>query len=112
MCLKFHKDPLAVEQKNYLIKIINVYTVYDLDAWSRNPTDNFKFKNCLFEATNLVEKSNKVKYVHSGYRITFDYADEWSFDDGTAENVIISSVDNGSSSHSDNRKNTFLVFWK
>ena len=50
--------------------------------------------------------------MHSGYRITFDYADEWSFDDGTAENVIISSVDNGSSSHSDNRKNTFLVFWK
>ena len=29
---KFDKDPLAVEQNNYLIKIVNVYIVYDLDA--------------------------------------------------------------------------------
>ena len=45
--IKFDKDPLAVEQSNYLTKIVNVYIVYDLDAWSRNPTNNFKFKNCL-----------------------------------------------------------------
>ena len=44
--LKFHKDPLAVEQNNYLLKIVNVYIVYDLDAWPRNSTNNFKFKNC------------------------------------------------------------------
>ena len=41
--IKFDKDPLAVEQNNYLTKIVNVYIVYDLDAWPRNPTDNFKF---------------------------------------------------------------------
>ena len=46
--IKFDKDPLAVERGNYLTKIVNVYIVYDLDAWSRNPTNNFKFKNCLF----------------------------------------------------------------
>ena len=38
--IKFDKDPLAVEQNNYLTKIINVYIVYDLDAWPRNPTNN------------------------------------------------------------------------
>ena len=39
---KFDKDPLAVEQNNYLIKIVNVDFVYDLDPWPRNPTNNFK----------------------------------------------------------------------
>ena len=35
MGIKFEKDPLAVEQKNYASKIVNVYIVYDLYAWSR-----------------------------------------------------------------------------
>ena len=32
MEIKFDKDPLAVEQKNHLTKIVNLYIVYDLDA--------------------------------------------------------------------------------
>ena len=44
--IKFDKDHLVVEQNNYLTKIVNVYTVYDLDPWPRNPTNNLKFKNC------------------------------------------------------------------
>ena len=47
MKIKFDKDPFAVEQNNYVTKIVNVYIVYDLDPWPRNPTKNFKFKNCL-----------------------------------------------------------------
>ena len=43
--IKFDKDPLPVEQNNYLTKIVNVYIVYDLASWSRNHTNNFKFKN-------------------------------------------------------------------
>ena len=31
--IKFDKDSLAVEQNNYLSKIVNAYIVYDLDAW-------------------------------------------------------------------------------
>ena len=46
MGIKFDNDPLAVEQNNYLTKIVNVYIVDDLAAWPRNPTNNFKFKNC------------------------------------------------------------------
>ena len=30
--IKFDKDPLAVEQKNYLTKFVNVYIVSELDA--------------------------------------------------------------------------------
>ena len=47
MRIKFDKDPSAVEQNNYLTKIVNVY---DLNAWPSNPCNNFKFEYCLFGA--------------------------------------------------------------
>ena len=53
--------------------------MYDLYAWPRNPTNNFKFNDCLFGATNVVKISNKEKHVYNGYGITFDSADSWSF---------------------------------
>ena len=89
-------------------KTVNVYLVYDLAAWPRNPTNNFKFKNCLFGATNIVKNSDKEKYVYSGYGITFDSGGSWSFDNDTVRNVIFFFVDSSSSSHADNRKNNFL----
>ena len=107
--IKSDKVPLAAEQKNYLTKILNVYIAYDLDAWPRNPTNNFKFENCLFRATNIVKNSDKEKYVYSGYGITFVSVGSWSFDIDFARNVIIVGVDNSSSSHSDNSKNNFLI---
>ena len=36
-----------------------------------------EFKNCLFRATNVAKNSDKEKYVHSGYRITFHSAGLW-----------------------------------
>ena len=48
------------------------------------------------------------KYVYIGYGITFDSVGSWSFDNGSARNLIIFGVDN-SCSHSDNHKNNFLV---
>ena len=59
MGIKFDKGPLALEQNNYLTKIVNVFLVYDLVAWPRNPTNNFRFKNCLFGATNIVKNCDK-----------------------------------------------------
>ena len=109
MGIKFDKGPLSVEQSNYCTKIVNVHIVYDLDAWPKNSTNNFKFKNCLFGATNIVKNSDKEKYVYRGHGITFDSAGSWNFDNGTAKKVVIFSVDNGSSSHADNCKNSFLV---
>ena len=35
MGIKIDKDLLSLKQNNYLRKIINVYIVYDLDAWPR-----------------------------------------------------------------------------
>ena len=46
--IKFDKDPLAIEQSNYLTKTVNAYIVSKLDTWPRNPTNHLKFHNCLF----------------------------------------------------------------
>ena len=92
-----------------LSKIVNAYIAYDLGAWPRNPTNNFKFKNCLFGAPTIVKNSDKEKYVCRGYGITFDSWGSWSFDNDFARNVVIFGVDHSSSSHSDNRKNNFLI---
>ena len=64
---KNRKDPLPVKQNNYLTKIINFNfdVVYDFDAWPRNPTINFKFKNCLFHVTSLSKNNDKERYVKS-----------------------------------------------
>ena len=109
---KFDKDPLAVVQNNYLTKIVIVYIVYDLDDWPRNPTNNFKFKNSLFGATNIVKNSGKEKYVCSGYEITFDMTGSQSFDNVFARNVIIFGVENISLSYSDNHKNNYLILYE
>ena len=106
---KLDKDPLAVEQNNYLNKIVNVYSVYDLDAWPRNPANNFKFKICLFGATNIVENCDKEKQAYSQYGVIIDSTGSWSFDYDFARNAITVGVDNSSSFHSDNCKNKFLI---
>ena len=85
MGIKFEKDPIAVEQNTYLTKIGNVYIVYELNSIPINHTNNFKFKNCLFGATNIVKNSDKEKHVYSGYRIKFDSAGFWSFDNDSAK---------------------------
>ena len=86
-------------------KIVNVYIVFDLDAWPRNATNNFKFKNCLFGATSTVKYSDKEKHVYSGYAIRSASAGSWSFDHDSVRNVIIFGADNSSSSLSDNKAN-------
>ena len=80
-----------------MTKIVNIYFIYDLAAWPRNLTNNFKFKNCLFGAANIIKNSDKEKHVYSGYGTKFDSAGSWSFINGTATNVIIFGVDNSSS---------------
>ena len=83
MGIKFDKDPLAVDQTNYLNKIVNNYIVYDLHAQPRNTTNDFKFRNCLFEAIIMVKNSDK----ESRSRI---------FGKVTARNIIIFGADNSS----------------
>ena len=61
MGIKYGKDTLGVEQNNFENKIVNFYIAYDLDFWSRNPTNNLKFRNCLFGAISIVKNTDKEK---------------------------------------------------
>ena len=54
---------MKIEQNNYVSKIVNVYIIFELAAWPRSPSNNFKFKNRLFEATNIAKNSDKENYV-------------------------------------------------
>ena len=57
----------------------------------------------------VIKNSDKEKYMSSGYRIKFDSAGSWSFDNDFAKFFIIFGIDKSSSSHADNRKNNFLI---
>ena len=107
--IKFNKGPLALEHNNYATKIVNAYNVYELDTWAKFPLNNFKLKNCLLGATNIVKHSDKEKLVYSGYEIAFDGAGSWNFGNGFAKNVVIFGIDNSSSSHAETRKSNILV---
>ena len=48
-------------------------------------------------------------FIWYSWGIAFDGEGFWSFDNASARNVLIFGVGNSSSSHTDNRKNNFLV---
>ena len=54
--------------------------------------------------TNIVQYSDKEKWVHSGDGISFDGAGTQNFGNDYAKNVVIVAVNNSSSSHTDNCK--------
>ena len=108
--IKLDKVPLVIKQKKCVTKIVNVFIAYELNPWSKCLLDNFTLKNCLFGVINIERNSNKSKLLYSGYRVAFDQKGCWSFGNGLLRNVVIFRVDNNSSSHSDNRKNNFVIF--
>ena len=75
--IKFNNNALVKEQNNYSSKNVNVYIVYDLHTWSKNPLKNFALKNWLFGASNIVKNNVEEKFVYSGYEIASDGAGEW-----------------------------------
>ena len=88
---------------------VKVYIVFDLHARPTVPLLIFTLKEYLLGAANIVENSDKEKYLYSGYGIAFDGKGELSFANDYVRNVIIFGVDNSSSSHADSLKNIFLI---
>ena len=80
---------ISCRTNHYLIKIVTVFMVCDWDASPRDSTNIFKFEKHFFGPTSIVKISDKEKYVSRGYGKTFDSAGSWSFNNGTARNVII-----------------------
>ena len=90
-------------------QIVNLYIAYDLDTCPKNPSNNLKFKYCLFGANNTVKSSDNEKLIYSAYRITFDCAGSWNSDNNFARKVIIFCVNNTSPSNAANWRNNILV---
>ena len=86
--------------------IVNTSITYVLDAWPKDPTNNFKFKNYLFGATSVV----KILIKKSMCIVAMEYhlIVQLTCDIDTARYVIIFGVDNIPSSHADKYKNNFL----
>ena len=58
---------------------MSLYIVYELNAWPRNPANNFTLKNCLFGTVKLTRNANKSKLTYNGQGIAFDEEGLWSF---------------------------------
>ena len=90
-----------------LKKIVNIYSVYELDKIyvKNSPT----LVNCLFGAVSLTKNADIDKHKYSGYRIGFDRGRVY-FVNGFGRNVIIFGVDMSSSVHVDNKgKDTSIL---
>ena len=88
-------------------KIVNIFTVYELDASSSNDNDP-TLKNCLFGAVTLTKNADIEKYKYSGYGIGFDRRGIFSFPGGGfGRNVLIFGADMSSSPHIDNKKKIY-----
>ena len=88
-------------------KIVNIFTVYELDASSSNDNDP-TLKNCLFGAVTLTKNADIDKYGYSGYGIGFDRRSSFSFPGGEfGQNLLIFGIDMSSSPHIDNKKKTY-----
>ena len=90
-------------------KIVNIYIVYELGAFSSHSSDP-TIKNCLFGAVTLTKNADIEKYKYSGCGIGFDRRSSFSFPSGGfAQNVLIFGADMSSSIHIDNKKKDILV---
>ena len=104
-CLK--QDKIAFNHG----KIVNIYTVYDLESNINNFDPTLKI--CLLGAVKITKNNDIDQYKYSGCGIGFDSGGTFSFPKGSfGENVIIFGVDMSSSVHANNKINNILVLGK
>ena len=92
-----------------IIKVLNIYIVYELAASSSHGSDP-TIKNCLFGAVTRTKNPDIEKYKYSGYGTRFDRRSSFSFPSGGfGQNVLIFGADMSTSIHIDNKKKDILV---
>ena len=80
--LKWYSSGIRVKFKGSYLKqnkpnctsghMINLFIVYELDAWSQGLNTVFTLKDCLFAAVKLTKNADPNKYSYSEYGIGFD----------------------------------------
>ena len=74
MGIKCDRDPLAVDQNNYVTKIVHGLLIMIKMLGQEILLTISNFKICFFGVTSIVT-SSKGKRVYGGYGITFYVAD-------------------------------------
>ena len=91
-----------------MVKIVNIYIVYEINKNDNIISSNPTLENCLFGAVTLTKNVNIDRYGYSGYGIGFDRKGSFSFPGGGyGQNVLIFGVDMSFSAHIDNKKKTY-----
>ena len=93
--------------------VVNLVIVPELDTFSRDLNTKFSLGNCLFGAVNLTKNADPNKYEYSGYGIGFNARSKFSlsFSEWNIY-VVIPSVDNSLSRHTDNKKGYPSSWWR
>ena len=100
--VKFTGSFLKQPKISYREKLVNIYILYELGAYSSHNNDP-TLKNCLFGTVTLTENADIDKYGYSGYGIWFDRRSSFSFASGVfGQHVLIFGVDMSFSAHIDN----------
>ena len=68
--LKFNNPALV--KKGFSSLYSDLYIVYELNTWPRNPAINFNLKIYLFGTVKLVKGTMKSKFTYHGRGIAFD----------------------------------------
>ena len=91
-------------------KIVNIYTVYEINKKDNTVISDPTLENCLSGAVTLTKNADIDKYKYSGYGIGFNRKGSFSFQSGEyGQNVIIFGVDMSFSTRIDNKKKDILV---
>ena len=91
-------------------KIVNIYTVYEINKKDNTVISDPTLENCLSGAVTLTKNADIDKYKYSGYGIGFNRKGSFSFQSGEyGQNVIIFGVDMSFSTRIDNKKKDILI---
>ena len=84
--------------------MVNLFTAYELDTWSRDLNTDFTLKDCLFGAVKLTKNADVDKYKYSSYGVRFDSQSAFSLSNSSIrKNVLNFRADMSSSVHIDNK---------
>ena len=72
--LRFEGSCLKQEDKAPFTpsNVVNLFTAYELDRWSKDLNAEFTLKDCLFGNVKIAKNADPDKCSYSGYEIEFD----------------------------------------
>ena len=92
--------------------MVNLFIVYELDAWSQDLDTDFTLVGCFLGYFKLIKNADPDKYSCSDYSIGLDTRGHHALPDGSVCKNVIVRVDFSSSVHIDNKGKDILLLGK